>query len=207
MRTVSLARPNAGFTLIEVLIATVLLSIMMLLMIDSLQVAARAWGSGEARLTKVSNMLTVESFLRSHLAGILPIVVVNQPDEPPYFFRGGSTSMAYVATLPDHAEARGVYQFRLFVEDLPERRDLQLAITTMGRPGVLGEPIDTVTLLEDVGVFKLSYLFVPLGAGQQQGIWLEQWQQSGLPSAIRLQIEPQGGDPWPLLVIATRIQP
>ena len=59
---------NTGFTLIEVLIAMSLLSIMMLLLFSSMRVSVRNWDAGEKRINKVSDAATAHNFFRRHLA-------------------------------------------------------------------------------------------------------------------------------------------
>ena len=59
-------RHDRGFTLIEVLLATTLLGIMMLLLTGSLRIGADSWEAGEERMAKASRLFIVESFLRRH---------------------------------------------------------------------------------------------------------------------------------------------
>ena len=57
----------AGFTLLEVLIATSILGIMMVLLFGSMRICIRSWEAGEAHMQKVSRMTVIQNFFRSHL--------------------------------------------------------------------------------------------------------------------------------------------
>lgn len=203
----------AGFTLLEVLIATTLLAIMMLLLTSSLRIGAESWDAGEERMAQASRLFIVANFLRAHIASLLPVggTVKNGQLEPA--FRGGLDDLTYVAPLPEQVEAGGLYRFRLYLAEEGERRDLRMNITpytTGPQQDETPEPLDDVPLLENVKAFRLSYLG-PAGPGQsfnpaqaQPLQWTGEWRNNQLPTLIRIDIEPEGEAPWPSLFIPIR---
>ncbi|HEY8220174.1 MAG TPA: prepilin-type N-terminal cleavage/methylation domain-containing protein, partial [Methylobacter sp.] len=59
---------NAGFTLIEVLIAMTLLSLMVVLLFSSLRICAQSWEQGENKIAEVNEVAVVYNFFQKHLA-------------------------------------------------------------------------------------------------------------------------------------------
>ena len=57
-----------GFTLIELIIALMLLALMAAVLFGSLSLAARSWDGGEAKAVEVSEMRQTQQFLREQLA-------------------------------------------------------------------------------------------------------------------------------------------
>jgi general secretion pathway protein J len=63
----------AGFTLIEVLIAMTLLSIMVVLLFSSLRICAQSWEQGENKIAEVNEVAVVYNFFQRHLSSALPV--------------------------------------------------------------------------------------------------------------------------------------
>ncbi len=62
-----------GFTLIEVLIAMTLLSIMVVLLFSSLRICARSWELGENKIAEVNEAAVVYNFFQRHLSSAIPL--------------------------------------------------------------------------------------------------------------------------------------
>lgn len=211
---------QSGFTLLEVTIGAALLGIMMLLLTGSLRVGAESWDAGEEKMAKASRMFVAQNFLRAHVGSLLPVAATRKDGElePPVM--GGPDSLEYVAPLPDQIKAGGLFRFRLYLDKKGEHQDLRVTITPY-RTGPqqqqgLGqnekvEPLDDLPLVEDVAKFQASYLpstaMVPGAIGSGDDVkWVEEWNRPQLPALIKLEIEPEGEGPWPVLVIAPKTQ-
>jgi general secretion pathway protein J len=201
-------RRAAGFTLLEVLIATSLLGMMMLVLMGSLRIGAASWDAGEERMAEAARLFTVQNFLRAHVGGALPLAGTVQGGRTAFMFRGGPDFLEYVAALPSQVKSGGLYRFRLYVAKDGEAQDLRLAIL----PYVSGqdaddavEPVDDLVLFENLGSFKLSYLPREDRMRQNTRSWLDEWEQTQFPALVRVDIEPENGEPWPSLVIALKI--
>jgi len=217
-----LARPDprrqAGFTLLEVLIAAVLLAVMMGLLLSAFRVAAGTWEKGEGKAEQVNRMLVVTSFLRSYVGGAVPVMeppsVKLAGSRPRALFRGDAEKLLFVGTIP--AQARGgIYQFQLYVS-ADEHRDLRATI----RPLPLlkadapePEPIDDVAIVENVETVRFSY-FGSDRDGRLESQARTEWppQEPGdgsvvraMPTVIRIEIVPEGEAPWPPISIEPRV--
>ncbi|WP_170161212.1 prepilin-type N-terminal cleavage/methylation domain-containing protein [Methylocaldum marinum] len=204
-------RNNAGFTLIEVLIATTLLGVMMLLLLGSLRIGVNSWDSGEDKLARASRLFLVENFLRSHIGGALPLVDMEDPQGVGTSLRGGENWIEYVATMPQQVRMGGLYRFRLYVAENGNHYDLKVAMRPyVSNPNSIAsaapaEAIEDVVLLENLAGIKFSYLPESLQGAQTVGEgWVSEWQQPQLPLLIQVQIEPEDEEPWPALVVALK---
>lgn len=207
-----------GFTLMEVLLATALLGIMMLLLTGSLRIGATNWEAGEERLAKASRLFIVESFLRRHIGSLLPVTSVNSQGEMEPSFRGTPEMLSYVAPLPDQLEGGGLYRFQLYVAGQDETRALRIAIIpyssgpsqNQGQNLNDAKPIDDLALVEPLGKVKFAYFGPvtdasnPSPTGAPVGKWVQEWREYQLPTLIRIEIEREGEEPWPELLIAPK---
>lgn len=203
-----------GFTLMEVLLATALLGIMMLLLTGSLRIGADSWEAGEERMAKASRLFIVESFLRRHIASLLPVSGVNKNGEMEPAFRGTATSLDYVASLPDQLEGGGLYRFKLYVAGQDDQRALRVSIVPYqsdpNQSKAEPKPIDDLAIVEPVKNITFSYYGPETTGGNvpppngPRGKWTDTWKEYQLPTLIRIDIEPEDEDPWPTVLIAPR---
>lgn len=211
-------RQQHGFTLVEVLLATTLLGLMMVLLTGSLQVAGQSWDAGEKRMAEASRLFAVGNFLRRHVARLLPVsgTVENGVMKPS--FQGFSNALKYVAPMPDQISTGGIYQFEIHLAERTDGgKDLRIVITPY-QPSFVSQnkpadPIDDLPLVEDIESFRISYYPLPTPQMRpgEQGMnsrpapaWMDEWNDNQLPGLIRLDIKPVGENAWPALFIAPR---
>ena len=115
----------AGFTLIELTIALVLLALISSLMFGSLSMAARSWDGGEAKVEQVSSMRQTQTFLREQIGAELPIRL-KKVAELPLMFAGERDELRYAAALPTRVTDGGIWYFRLSVNSADARSPLVL---------------------------------------------------------------------------------
>ncbi|NJD07432.1 MAG: prepilin-type N-terminal cleavage/methylation domain-containing protein [Methylococcaceae bacterium] len=209
---------QGGFTLIEVLIAAVLLAVMMSLLLSAFRVAASTWEKGERKAEQVNRMLVVTNFLRSYVGGAVP--VMEPPNtklagaRPRALFRGDAEHLLFVASIPAQAKG-GFYQFQLYISG-DEHHDLRASIRPLPQlkaDAPEPEPIDDVAVVENVESVRFSYFNSdPQGRMETQPRteWPPQDMGDGtpprpMPTLVRIEIQPSGEDPWPLISIEPRV--
>lgn len=207
-------RSSLGFTLIEILLATALLGIMMLILTGSLRVGADSWEAGEERLIRASRMFIVESFLSRHISTLVPASGFNSSGEMEPAFRGTDTTLSYVAALPDQLEGGGLYRFRLYLFEKADVKELRVSITlhqsAINEANTETKPIDDLAMVEDVKHLRFSYFGDPGGDAAPpspdgpKGRWVDRWHEYQLPSMIRIEIEREGEEPWPTIIVAPK---
>ena len=202
-------KAQAGFTLMEVMIATVLLAVMMSLLLGGMRIGADSWEQGERVAERTSRMLVVDNFFRSHLSDVKPLFEMppdNNPagTPPKLMFRGDATLLEYAGTLPPQVRG-GMYKFRLYLAEEGERRDLKLAMRPFSTGGKAeGDPIEDLLVVENVA--SLRFAFYKKSPVEGESRWQEDWKEDFLPSLVRVDIALRGEPPWPSIFVAPRAE-
>lgn len=197
---------NKGFTLIEVMIAMTLLSVLVVLLFSVMRIAAESWNAGEAKTVAVNRKAVVYQFFKRHLATIRPVMqfrsAENGGDEIQPVFQGYSQRMVFVAALPASSARKGWQIFEIG-QDPNQLSRIMVALMPY-QPTVVLQP-DIVPLLDHVKNYSFAY-FGSADDGQGGGGWQEQWVgSSSLPRLIRVSIQLEDGSFWPDMLFPVRI--
>lgn len=194
-------KPSAGFTLIEVLIAMTLLSIMVTLLFSSMRISAESWQKGEDKITGVNDIAVVYQFFRNHLSTAQPLWDDFSQENDEFSFSGKNQGLKFVSYFPASAKKAGLQQFELKLLKEGKEKTIQISITPFF-------PIDRheewrkeeVTLLRHVKNLTINYF--ALDDSQTEGVWTEDWlEQDALPKLVKIQIQTENGSFWPAMVI------
>jgi len=109
-------RPHAGFTLLELTIALVLLALMGAVLYGALGFAGTSWDKGEAKVDATSGMRLAQEFMRAQLEQQHPLRM-RKVAEFPLLFLGDRNEIRYAAALPSRVSAGGIWYYRLSVGD------------------------------------------------------------------------------------------
>jgi general secretion pathway protein J len=197
---------EAGFTLVELLIAVTLLTLLMTLVFGGTRLAARAWSKADQRAVSDADLWAVETLLRRTITSAYPGFASADPSDRTVAFDGGSEALALVAPLPA-AIAEGVEaQQRFFV--LAEGQSQALFIGwRLDLPDAAenAQPEQRVRLLDRVRKIRFDYYGAP---DQSQGPqWLQHWSgYARLPELVRVHIERENSalPEWPDLLVETK---
>ncbi len=201
----------AGFTLLELIIALVLLALMASVMFGSLSMAARSWDGGEAKVEQVSAMRQTQEFLREQLSAEFPLRL-NKVVELPLMFAGERDEIRYAAALPPRVAEGGVYYFRLAVVRAGDKSQLVLQ-RVIPDPTALREPefrdAERSVLADGITEIRLAYFGRDADAVDATAAsWRDRWDDpQRLPLLIRIDVKPEKGLPWPTLVVEPRRAP
>jgi general secretion pathway protein J len=194
-----------GFTLIEVLIALSLLSLLMLVLGGALHSMGQTEERVEQRVAAADDYRTAVNFLQDVLGRVsgrkFRVTVADAPAEVP-FFEARSDSLAWVGILPARIGVGGRHYMRLAVES--GQLVLRFAPWT-GEPGFTAwEQAAAQTLAAPVRAISLRYQ-EPV-SGQWSPVWPppgmahDQLPPTLLPAAVELQVDGPA-PPWPPLVV------
>lgn len=194
-----------GFTLIEVLIAMLLLSIMMLLLFSSLRISARNWDAGENRMDQVSQIAAVQNFFQRHLSTARPESSEVSPGRYVFGFQGERNKLQFVSALPASAARQGVQKFTLMVRENDGQKNLLVGVEPF-YPAAFPEQWkkEEVILIKGISELKLSYFGALLN--EKQASWHNKWQdQKTLPLLIKIALQFDNSMLWPVMQVAPRI--
>jgi general secretion pathway protein J len=222
------ARPVAGFTLVELLIALAMVALITLLLFSGLRVGSRAWDGVDAAAERTGALRQANAFLLRTLSQARAMTLVYDGESVPVF-AGDTERLEFVAPLSEHVGIPGLYVLRLESEgsgdgaalvltrwlihsevldgtdDIPAWEPLKERAT----PSLDGIPLDRdaaagafgrTSLLDRLDTFELSYYGV--AAGDTEPDWHEEWLEQGtLPALIRVRFATID-QTWPDLLVA-----
>lgn len=195
-------RGVGGFTLIEVLLATVLLAAGLALAFATLRSATAMAQRGEAISQRNERMRAVEGFLRRRIASAQNIAFATDPaTQRMYRFVGEPQRMRFVADLPDYLGRGGPYLHDLAVADNGTRLQVSFAMVQAGATVVESQPRPPEPLAEDLRVVRFRYR----GLDEEGSLadWQPQWRMAeALPLQVSIEIETAQGKRWPPLVVS-----
>jgi general secretion pathway protein J len=200
------ADAEAGFTLVELLVALALFSLLTMLLFNSVSFGVQAWRSGSARADELQRGVAAEGVLRRLLGNVYPMISSQSDPQPRVDFDGAREAVEFLSDAPIVSGAAGRFRFRLFVDRKPDRADLALQATPELASGQEVSGTRTL-LLSDIDHAEFAYGGAATPAGTTQ--WSDSWQKrSDIPGLIRLRVSFRSGDgrAWPDLLIAPRVR-
>ncbi|MFT4519765.1 MAG: general secretion pathway protein J [Halioglobus sp.] len=191
---------SKGFTLIEVVIALALMSMLMV----SIVAAMRTFGNTKTTISQVTSrvdeMRVVSDFLRKTLGAAMPVLrestveaALQGEGYSGTYFIGDSDQIAWVAPVLAGANLGGAYIMRLARVD--DRLELTWSPYKFDLLKIDQRALKSRPLLHSVEEFKIGYL------GDYGEEWMDEWPGLHLnPVAVRLNIK-VGEKYWPELVV------
>jgi general secretion pathway protein J len=200
-----------GFTLLELIIALVLLGLLSGVLFGSVKLAGRSTNSGEAKTEAASSMRLAQEFLRTNLEAQHPLRM-RKIVEWPLLFVGASDELRYASELPPRVAGGGIWFYRLRVSADDARSPLVLErmipdLSADAPPEFVNA--DRSILAEGIASLKLGYFGRdPDAASSVAPSWRDHWNDpQRLPLLIRIDVTPKTGAPWPALYVAPRESP
>lgn len=188
---------SRGFTLVEVLIALVLLSLIMTGLVASLRTFGDTASRIETRIEHAEEVRLVGGFLQQVIGDLLGKQVTLEDGQVQQLFFGSAEELIWLAPMPAHHGVGGLHMFRLRYR----ARATDPALTLQFAPyfGINRLPdwaaLEQRDLLTGLQHLELAYQ----AAGSRD--WLASWTDpQAFPARIRIRLE-QRDRYWPELVI------
>ncbi len=181
---------SPGFTLIEILIALVVMSMVVVMITQGVRVGVRGADGFHRAVQTQSDMEPVERALRRMIERMDPGMYPERP-----VVRGSASALAFTTELPNPGTGGSLTaDVRLEADD--GRLVLWWTPHTRGIPFNTRPPPRREVLLERVARLQIGY--AAKGAGAD---WLSAWSQPALPSLVRIWVVPApGGQTWPPII-------
>jgi general secretion pathway protein J len=198
--------PDAGFTLVELLVALALIGLLTAALFGGLRFAARATDRATAATDHASAVALAYGFLQSQLGNAQPYPATSDPKDQQIIFDGAADQIDMITTAPARLALGGFFHLHLAAARLrghlhlfaewqePPRRDDASPQT----------PLEPTVLLDDLRA--AGFAFFGTTDPELPAEWHEQWRDvTVLPRMIRLRIEFADGWRAPDLIVAPRL--
>lgn len=194
-----------GFTLVEILVALVLLGLLAAMVTGGLRFGIRAWESGERRADDLTTIQSVQALLDGMVTQAAPVpnLDTDLPD-----FVGTPDELDFIGPLPAHLGMGGLFRIRL--KSLASNRARDLAMWWIPHhPEITPDDFadETPTLLIG-GAESIRFEYFGSDDPRTPGRWSDTWRDMPtLPQLVRIDVIFDRDDPrrWPQMVVAPRI--
>ncbi len=195
-----------GFTLLELLVAITLLSMLSVMMYGGLQFGSRVWERRSEAGGKQSSVLTVQDVLRREISQAATLFYRDRRQQTAVAFAGSERELVFGGPVPEALGEGGRHLLKLHLERGESGENLVLAwkaFVSESSELSFGEDAETEVLLDDVVGLQISY-FGRLNQSTPAR-WSRQWQnKTELPQLVKIEVTFADEDPrvWPELVTA-----
>lgn len=184
-------RRSQGFTLIEILIALVLLSMILLLLFSSLFTATKYWTIGENKIEKNDEVRLISTFIRKQVTQTIPLLWVDSGKRK-LLFQGQRNELFFISTLPSHRGGGGVHSLRLKVMQIDDGSQLGMTYSLL-TPDIIPFTANPdsqerfVTIANNIDSINLSYYGKE--KNDEEPRWFDVWKNNDLlPQLVRIKI-------------------
>ena len=199
-----------GFSLVELLLALSLMSMLLALAYGGLRASTRATDKGQAILEDSSRIRMAHQFVRKQLNQMAPLVFAESDDQQERtVFEGEAKKIRYVAPMPGYLGFGGPQVQELAVVSADESYALVLSHALLQEFEEENLYLrDPIVLIESIEFAEFSFL----GRDETGELtaWTTQWEQNEMiPEAVSLEIEftEDVYIRWPLLTASVRVDP
>ena len=213
MRVFAANRSARGFTLLEVMLALLLLGLLLAGTVGAIRTAVHAMHSGEQAIDRTSRMRVAQEFIRHQVSRIMPLAFARDENTNSNFvFDGRRDFMRFVAPMPGYLGHGGAYVQKLSLER--GNNGTQLVFRHALLNGF--DPDDAFADAEREPVILLEHIqrarfrFRAMDDRGKLGEWTDDWDQAGRsPLLVRVEIEfdRETQLAWPEMVVPLMIDP
>jgi len=215
---------EAGFTLLELLIATTVLAFLSLLLFGGLRFGTRVWEKSEISTAETNKIRAAQFFLSDEVAHIYPFFAGQTPADKHVDFVGDDKRMTYFSPSKTVTGAMDL----VTVQAVPGGKGVSVVVARKVELEGTAAKISHHTLISGLKWFQISYFGAPspagtptqslvtnkagLGAGAAAAAaeaprWTSMWAgQKRLPLLIRIRAAIPGKIAWPDLVVSPQIE-
>jgi general secretion pathway protein J len=195
---------EAGFTLVELLVAITLVGLMTVVLFGGLRFGTRAASAVGARSDRSAQLGVVYDFMQNELADARMLTTSSDVAAAPNF-DGEPDSLSFITTPPAYLALGGFHLLRVALEGERTRR-LTVSWQQISRGALTSTPttLQPSVILENIRSVEFAY-FGTLDQNRPPE-WLDRWNdQTALPQLVRLRIAWADGSHAPDLIVAPRL--
>jgi general secretion pathway protein J len=196
---------QCGFTLIEMVLALVLLGAMMLLIYSGLSFGLKGWDAAESNGRRTADRRIAENFLRREIGETFPLRF-KDPLNLKLAFDGQSDALRFASARPAGISAGGLSLVGIAVEAADDRSRNKNLVMRRAMPDDAAKdfgPLDKgerTVLFDNVESVVFQYFGSENDFTDPQ--WVDAWQYPGrVPQLVRLRIKAADGTMLPEMVV------
>lgn len=200
-------RAQSGFTLVEMIVALIVVSLLVTLVYGALRTGMRSWEASQEQVEKLNAMRIGWNFIHQALANARQ---VNDPgaDEPGLLFYGEKHRLGFVSDMPSHLGLGGRYLVEILQTEELDQPGLLFKRTLLSDYEQLGQSAPHQQAVLSDQLKTLSFNYFGQKADDDESTWHADWlEQRALPSLVRVNLEEAGGSRWPVLIAQLRFSP
>jgi general secretion pathway protein J len=194
-------RAGKGFTLLEMLVAITIFSLVITVLYAGYRVAIRSWESGERTHAAVSELRLAGSFIRRHTTQAFPLAI-SENRAWRLWFDGEAQGLVFVTAMPTYLGQGGMYEMTLKVDEQDDGTSLVVSRRLLHPDAEPGKPgVDDLVrpLLEKLESAQFAYFGTTGEDGEES--WHTSWQgRQRLPRLVRLRIHSKLVGNWPEMI-------
>jgi prepilin-type N-terminal cleavage/methylation domain-containing protein len=195
-------KQQAGFTLLEMMVAFSLLALLFLALFSSFHTIGRGWEAADRKLLKTEDTRLISEFLRNQLSQTI-VVQIKGEAGPVYAFEGANDYVRYAAPLQPLQNQGGIYLIELAVKPDKEGRKIEMRYAPY-RPDLSWdealEAVEPILVYSGLGLVHFDYYAAE--SDQDDPRWRAEWlDQSVYPLLVRVMIEGKDHQAWPTLIV------
>lgn len=188
---IPIPRFSAGFTLLEVMLATMLLALLLAGTYGAIRTAVRSMHSGEAAIDRTNRLRVAEEFMRRQVSRIMPLAFGrDQSTNTNFVFEGKGDLMRFVAPMPGYLSKGGPYvQTLAFAGNRHGGKQLLFTDAMLNGFDLDKKETDTQPsiLLDQIQDGRFEYR--TLDENGQLTDWSDQWDDPGVtPVMVRIEV-------------------
>ncbi|MDR0635275.1 MAG: prepilin-type N-terminal cleavage/methylation domain-containing protein [Azoarcus sp.] len=193
-----------GFTLIEVIIALTLMSLIMLGLVSAFATLGKTAARLDAHAGKSGREWLLGEFLRATLSSSVGQQIKRRlPDQSEAIhFRGGPAMLQWLGSMPARYGVGGLHLFLLETEPGESGARLMLHYAPYIKDAPPGAATDSVQVLaEHLADIRITYQSHPTRP-DEEATWHESWEDpENLPARVRIELTATDGAAWPPMLV------
>ena len=199
-----------GFTLVELIIALLILSMVMALCASGFKFGTRVWNAIDVQAAQIDTIQAVQGFLRASMSNSLVhdrFIEEEDGGKLENLFIGDTTRIKYISYSPKYGVDDYLYEYNLFFDHTNKRLSLHYHPFNKS---VDNESVDlNSTLVEGVEEIKIEYFSGFTEDSDPNSDWSTTWtNEFVLPLLVKINLEFEDKQrQWPELVVQMRNGP
>lgn len=200
-------RLAGGFTLLELLVAVLILTLLMTASFGAVRIASRSWEAGQSRADATEEMRAVSDFLRRRFAQVSAFVWLDGNEER-IAFAGDERRIRFIAAAPEYSRGPGFLMYSLTTETRGGEVRLELSYAPFD-PGAedFAEPHSSRRTVLVENLTGASFEYYGAEVADIEPAWQRNWRTDAefFPSMIRIRTATEESDrSWPDLMFTLR---